>query len=118
MIFDLFLYYSLIRVLAIYFPMENALQVLLLVVIVILTALLTVIGVQVFQILQEVKKAIKNLNEALNPFFVFSQKLSRPFLGISGFIEGLGSFLEIFSGSEKKKQEKKEEKKNGEKKVD
>jgi len=98
--------------------MENALQVLLVVVIVILTALLTVIGVQVFQILQEAKKAIKNLNEALNPFLVFSQKLSRPFLGISGFIEGLGSFLEIFSGSEKKKQEKKEEKKNGGKKED
>jgi len=98
--------------------MENALQVLLLVVIVILTALLTVIGVQVFQILQEVKKAIKNLNEALNPFFVFSQKLSRPFLGISGFIEGLGSFLEIFSGKGKGEQEKKEEKKDGGKKED
>ena len=96
--------------------MENALQVLLVVVIVILTAPLTVIGVQVFQILQEVKKAIKNLNEALNPFLVFSQKLSRPFLGISGCIEGLGSFLEIFSGSEKKKQEKRRKRKMGEKK--
>ncbi|MBP8591323.1 hypothetical protein KBI33_02515 [Candidatus Shapirobacteria bacterium] len=98
--------------------MESALQVLLVVVIVILTALLTVIGVQIFQILQEVKKAIKNFNEALNPFLVFSQKLSRPFLGIGGFIEGLGSFLEVFSGKSKKKQEEKGEKKNGGKKED
>ncbi len=78
-------------------------QVLLIVVITVLTILLTVIGIQVFFILGEVKKTIEKFNKIIDDAGVISESIAKPISSISGSIEGASGIVGLLSWLTKRK---------------
>lgn len=64
-------------------------QILLFVVVVILTGLLTFVGIQVFLILRETQKTLQKLNKILDDAGVMADTIVKPIVGIASFVEGL-----------------------------
>ena len=66
-------------------------QVLLVIVITILTALLTVIGVQIVYILREVRRSLEKMNKMLDDVGMITKSIAHPIVGLGGAIESLRS---------------------------
>lgn len=92
--------------------MADITQILLIIVASVLTALLSIVGIQVFRILQEFQKTVEKTNKILDDVGVVSEKIARPTFSISGLIMGIRNGLEIFNvfrDRRKNSQEVKEE---------
>jgi len=68
-------------------------QVLLIAVVVILTILLTLIGIQIYQVLLEFKKASRLLNQILDNTAQVSQTFSQSVINFSALLSGLGAIF-------------------------
>lgn len=77
--------------------MLDAFQILLSVVIIALTSVLTLVGIQVFLILKEVQKTIQKLNSTLDEAKKFVTDVSQPLEGAVGFLGGLKTVLRLLS---------------------
>lgn len=77
--------------------MVDPVQIILLVVIAVLTTLLIVLGIQVFFILQELRKTIKKTNKILDNANAITENIEGPLEAISSLVLGLkaGSFLSV-----------------------
>ena len=64
-------------------------QVLLVIVVVVLTGILSLVGVQLFLILKEVRLSIRKLNKILEDAGVVSESVAKPAASLSGFLTGL-----------------------------
>lgn len=71
--------------------MNQPAQILLVVVVIVLTALLTAIGVQVYLILKEAKKSIEKINKILDDTGTITESVAKP-------VSSLSSSLTNFSG--------------------
>jgi len=87
-------------------------QALLIVVVVVLTAILVAVGIQVYFILKEVRQSVKKVNKILDSAQDISESLARPInslsdslMGISG-IGGLVSWLMARKAKKNSKEEK------------
>lgn len=93
-------------------------QVALFVVIIILTILLSALGVQVFFILREFRKTVFKANKVLDNTNVITQTVSAPMSSLSSIAAGIkagASFVSLFKKiiSGEKDERKKKEHKNG-----
>lgn len=70
-------------------------QGLLVLVIVILTALLVVIGLQVINILRELKKTLEKVNKILDDAGMVSENIAKPLADISGFFKMIGMLVDF-----------------------
>lgn len=64
-------------------------QILLIVVVMVLTAILTLVGVEVFFILREVRQTVKKTNKILDDSGLITESIAKPIAGFSGFLTGL-----------------------------
>jgi len=95
--------------------MIDSTQILLIVVIVVLSILLSVIGIQVFFILREVQRSIQKMNKMLDDAGTISESISKPIASLSNSITGVSGIAGLFGwlASRKKKRKEKEEKEGG-----
>jgi len=90
-------------------------QLLLIAVVTVLTALLTIIGVQVFFILREIRESIKKFNKIIEDAGTISESIARPISSLSNSISGVSGVAGLLSWlSQRKKKSKKAEKEEGE----
>lgn len=90
-------------------------QILLVAVVTILTALLTIIGVQVFFILKEIKRTIEKFNKMLDDAGMISESVARPIASLSNSITGVSGIAGLLGWlSQRKKKSKKAEEETGE----
>ena len=71
--------------------MNQPAQILLVVVVIVLTALLTAIGIQVYLILKEAKKSVEKINKILDDTGTITESVAKP-------VSSLSSSLTNFSG--------------------
>lgn len=79
-------------------------QILLIVVITILTIVLTIIGIQFFFILKEIRKSIQKMNRMLDDGTLVSGAVAKSVTGVSGLLSGVKaglSFLNFFKRNKK-----------------
>jgi hypothetical protein len=89
--------------------MENT-QILLVGVVTVLTGILTLIGVQVFLILKEIKRTIEKMNKMLDDAGLISESVARPIASLSNSITGASGIAGVLGWLTKmKKQSKKRE---------
>lgn len=69
--------------------MNQAAQILLVTVVMILTALLTAIGIQVYRILKETKKSVEKINKVLDDTGIITESVAKP---VSSFSSSLTNF--------------------------
>lgn len=84
--------------------MIDAAQGVLLFVVVVLTILLVVLGVQIFLILKDVRKTIKKANNVLDDTQVITESVAGPVASISNFTAGIklgGTILKALKGKKK-----------------
>jgi uncharacterized protein YoxC len=84
--------------------MIDTVQLILLVVIILLTLILVVLGVQVFFILQEVKKTLRKTNMILDNAESITNSLSQPISGLSSLLfstKSLSILARLLHGSKK-----------------
>ena len=86
-------------------------QILLIIVVSTLTVLLTIIGIQVFFILQEFRRTIQKMNKILDDASLISESVAKPISKISGSLVGLSGVTGVLSllASLKNKKNKKQE---------
>jgi hypothetical protein len=93
--------------------MTESAQLLLIVVVTTLTILLTVVGVEVFLILKEVKKSVEKINKILDDAGMISESVAKPIVSVSsslGSLSGIAGLLGlIFTKKRKKKEEEEDE---------
>ena len=90
-------------------------QLLLIGVVTVLTALLTIIGVQVFFILKEIKRTIEKMNKMLDDAGLISESVARPIASLSNSITGVSGIAGLLGWlGQRKKKSKKVEKEAGE----
>lgn len=70
-------------------------QIILLIVIVILAILLTVLGVQVFLILREIRKTVEKANKVLDDAGVIAKSIAEPVSSLSSLVMGIKSGISI-----------------------
>jgi len=90
--------------------MTDPAQLALFLVILILTVLLVVLGIQVFLILRELRKTIDKVNKVLDDTSIITESVSKPISSLSTLAMGLktgATIAKIFQGS--KKHDKKDE---------
>jgi len=90
--------------------MTDPAQLALFLVILILTVLLVVLGIQVFFILRELRKTIDKVNKVLDDTSLITESVSKPLSSLSTLAMGLktgATIAKIFQGS--KKHDKKDE---------
>jgi len=95
--------------------MGDPAQIALFLVIIVLTILLLVLGVQIFLILKDFRKTIKKANKVLDDTGQITETVSGPLSNLSGLAAGIKtgiSFINLFKKN--KKNHKKEEEDNGE----
>lgn len=76
--------------------MIDSTQILLIAVVTVLTILLTIIGVQVFFILKEIKKTIEKFNKIIDDAGLISESVARPIASLSNSITGVSSLAGLF----------------------
>ena len=90
--------------------MTDAAQILLFLVILILTTLLLVLGIQVFFILKELRKTLNKTNKVLDNTDEITESIKRPLSSFSALLMGLkagSSLMKIINkGEEKDKEDK------------
>jgi len=97
-------------------PMEIT-QILLVATVLVLTTILSIVGIEVFLILKEFRQSVRKINKILDDAGLISESVAKPISGLSDLASGLHSlaeFIKAFVGekkTEEKKIEKKEEKK-------
>lgn len=87
-------------------------QIIIIFVVVLLTSVLTVVGIEVFLILKEFRITVKKMNKIIDDAGIISESVAKPVQSLSGFLMGLKNgmdFMKIVS----KFAEDKEEKKHG-----
>jgi len=73
--------------------MITTIQVLLIAVVVILTVLLTLMGIQIYQVLLEFKKASRSLNQILDNTVQASHTFSQSVINLSALFSGLSAIF-------------------------
>lgn len=68
--------------------MDSA-QILLIIVVMILTAILTLVGVEVFFILRELRQTVEKTNKIIDDSGLITASIAKPIAGFSGFLLGL-----------------------------
>jgi len=86
--------------------MENT-QILLVGVVTVLTGILTLIGVQVFLILKEIKRSIEKMNKMLDDAGLISESVARPIASLSNSITGVSGIAGLFGWLAKMKNKSK-----------
>lgn len=84
-------------------------QILLFLVVSILTTVLTIAGIQVIHILQELRETVKTLNKVLEDTHTITSSVAKPVLGFSSFITGLKSGAGIVNMILNRKEKEKNE---------
>lgn len=90
-------------------------QILLIAVVTVLTLLLTIIGVQVFFILREIRETIKKFNKIIDDAGTISESIARPVSSLSHSItgvSGIAGLLGWLKNRRKKSTEVEEEEEN------
>ena len=87
-------------------------QIILILVVVLLASVMTVIGIEVFMILKELRESVKKANKIMDDAGIISESVAKPVQSFSGFIMGLKSGVNFMKLASKFIEEK-EEKKNG-----
>ena len=91
--------------------MIDTTQLLLIAVVTVLTVLLTIIGVQVFFILKEIKRTIEKMNKMLDDAGLISESIARPIASLSSSITGVSGIAGLLGWlSQRKKKSKKAKK--------
>ncbi len=90
--------------------MSDAAQILLFLVILILTTLLLVLGIQVFFILKEFRKTILKTNKVLENTDEITESIKRPLSSLSALIMGLRAGTSLVNLIKKVDEDEKEEK--------
>lgn len=88
--------------------MVDTAQTVLLFVIVILTLLLLILGIQVFFILKELRSTVKKANKVLDETGLITESLSGPIVTLSTLATGIKTgayFAKLLSGKKKKHKE-------------
>lgn len=81
--------------------MFDSIQILLIIVITILTGLLTIIGIVIFQILKEVKFGLKKMNKMLDDVGLITESVANPVAEFSDFVMGLKKGAHFFKNISK-----------------
>lgn len=89
--------------------MTDPAQTALFLVIIVLTILLVVLGIQVFFILRELRKTIEKANKVLDDTGTITESVSRPIASLSSLTMGLKTGASIAGLFGKKKHHKKDE---------
>jgi len=89
-------------------------QILLIIVVSVLTAVLAVIGIQVFLILKEGKRSVEKVNKILDDAGTLSSAITKPISSLSNSFGGLSGITGLLGWlvNRKKKREDEEEKKD------
>lgn len=82
--------------------MVDPTQILLFTVVTVLTALLVAVGIQVFFILREARKALNKVNKILEDASLVSSSVSKPVIGIANFVEGIQGLRDLIDLVSKK----------------
>lgn len=91
--------------------MEPA-QILLVIVVVTLTILLTFIGIQVFFILQEIRRSVEKINKILDDTGLMSESIAQPISQISNSLVSFSGITGLLGWLAGRKNKKKKEEKN------
>lgn len=88
-------------------------QILLVIVVLALTSIMTIVGVEVFFIFKELRQSMKKINKMLDDMGLITESIAKPIAGFSGFVSGLKSSAEAIKllTRESSKKEKSSEKK-------
>lgn len=89
-------------------------QILLVVTVLVLTTILSIVGIEVFLILKEFRQSIRKINKILDDAGLISESVAKPISGLSDLASGLRSlaeFIKAFVGERKTETKKIEEKK-------
>jgi len=73
-------------------------QILLLAVVITLTTVLTIAGIEVIHILKELRESVKTFNKVLDDSHTISSSIAKPVEGMSSFIMGIKSGADIIGG--------------------
>ena len=90
--------------------MTDAAQILLFLVILILTTLLLVLGIQVFFILKELRKTLNKTNKVLDNTDEITESIKRPLSSLSALIMGLRAGTSLMNIVKKVEEKDKEDK--------
>lgn len=85
-------------------------QILLIVVVVTLTILVIFLGVQVYNILGEVRLSLKKTNKMLDDMGMITESVAKPISQASGFVTGLKSGMKLITSMFGKDEEKEKSK--------
>jgi len=70
-------------------------QILLFIVVTILTTILSLAGIQVVKILKELRQTVVKVNKMMDDFQLISSSVAKPIAGISGFLTGIKSGMDV-----------------------
>ena len=70
-------------------------QILLFIVVSVLTTVLTLAGIQVVRILKELHQTIIKMNKMMDDFQLISSSVAKPIAGVSGFLTGIKSGMDV-----------------------
>jgi len=87
-------------------------QILLVIVVSVLTAVLAVIGIQVFLILKEGKRSVEKVNKILDNAGKVSEAITKPITSLSGSLGSLSGLGGLFSWLINRRKKTEEEKKD------
>jgi hypothetical protein len=89
-------------------------QILLIIVVLALTSIMSIVGIEVFFIFKEIRQSMKKFNKMLDNMGLITESIAKPIAGFSGFITGLRSGTNAIRllTKESKKKEKKEKTSN------
>ncbi len=85
-------------------------QILLIIVVLALTSIMSIIGIEVFFIFKEIRQSMKKFNKMLDNMGLITESIAKPIAGFSGFITGLKSGADAIKllTKDNRKREKKE----------
>ena len=84
-------------------------QIVLIVVVLVLTTVLTLVGIEVYFILREFRESVRKINNVLNYTVIISESVAQPVASLSSFLTGLKNgaslmkFVSRFTQEEEKK---------------
>lgn len=84
-------------------------QILLVIVVLALTSIMSIVGVEVFFIFKELRQSMKKINKMLDDVGLITESIAKPIAGFSGFITGLKSgadAIKLLTRDNRKKEKK------------
>ncbi len=84
-------------------------QILLVIVVLALTSIMFIVGIEVFFIFKEIRQSMKKFNKMLDNLGLITESIAKPIAGFSGFITGIKSgadAIKLLTKDEKKKEKK------------